>query len=123
DVVTAHVVSPSDAKAAMLEEELLRPSVSGGQIKRYEGWIIDQYIIYTTRATSLEKFPNGAQYLSRFKHLNTCKEVVQNKHPWWALHRPRDPQIFASPKFIGLTTSKTIQLVYDENASVYVTDA
>jgi type I restriction-modification system DNA methylase subunit len=123
DVVAAHVISPSEARAAKLEEELLRPSVSGGQIKRYEQWTIDQYIIYTTRATPLEKFPNTAHYLNRFKHLNTCKEVVQGKHPWWALHRPRNPQIFASPKFIGLTTSRSIQLIYDVDASIYVTDA
>ncbi len=48
---------------------------------------------------------------------------MESKHPWWALHRPRDPQIFTSPKFIGLTTSKTIQLIYDASASLYVTDA
>jgi hypothetical protein len=43
--------------------------------------------------------------------------------PWWALHRPRDPQIFASPKFIGLTTSKRVEVIYDSDASIYVTDA
>jgi hypothetical protein len=122
-VVSAHVVSKSEAKAAKLEKELLRPSISGTQIKRYQEWNCDQFIIYTTRSTPINKFPNIARHLERFKHLNTCKEVVEGKHPWWSLHRPRDPQIFTSPKFIGLTTSKTIELIYDSDASLYVTDA
>jgi hypothetical protein len=73
--------------------------------------------------TAIEKFPYALARLQRFKHLNTCKEVIEGKHPWWALHRPRDPAIFDAPKFIGLTTSKTIEVIYDADASAYVTDA
>jgi hypothetical protein len=123
DVVGAHVISKSEASAAKLERELLRLSISGAQIKRYHEWACDQFVIYTTRTTPIDKFPNVFAYLQRFKKLNKCKEVVEGKHPWWALHRPRDPQIFASPKFIGLTTSKTIELIYDFDESAYVTDA
>jgi type I restriction-modification system DNA methylase subunit len=123
DVVTAHVVSNAEAKAAKIEGELLRPSISGPQIKRYRDWQVDQWIIYTTSNTAIEKFPYALARLQRFKHLNTCKEVIEGKHPWWALHRPRDPAIFDAPKFIGLTTSKTIEVIYDADASAYVTDA
>jgi adenine-specific DNA-methyltransferase len=49
--------------------------------------------------------------------------VREGKHPWWALHRPRDPAIFSSPKLIGLTTTKAIEIVYDEDGSFTVTDA
>jgi len=49
--------------------------------------------------------------------------VIGGKHPWWSLHRPRDPAIFQSPKFIGLTTTKTIELVYDPDHNAFVTDA
>ncbi len=123
DIVTAHVVSASEVKAKQLEKDLLRPSITGAQIKRYNGWICDQFIIYTTRETQIGKYPNAEKHLRSFKHLNSCKEVTQMRHPWWCLHRPRDSQIFSSPKFIGLTTTKRIELVYDENSSVYVTDA
>ena len=61
--------------------------------------------------------------MKRFRHKITCKEVAAGTHPWWALHRPRDPAIFESPKFIGLTTSKKIELVYDRDSSAFVTDA
>ena len=67
--------------------------------------------------------PGAITYLERFRHLNTCPEVDQGKHPWWSLHRARGETIFQSPKFVGLTTSKTIELVYDESQNLVVTDA
>jgi adenine-specific DNA-methyltransferase len=123
DLSGAHVISVPDAAKEGLEMELLRPSVSGAQIKRYQDWESDQFIIYTTRETPIKKFPYIGKYLEKFKHLNSCPEVKEGKHPWWALHRPRDPRIFESPKVIGLTTSKTIELIFDPEHSIYVTDA
>jgi hypothetical protein len=62
-------------------------------------------------------------YLSSHYYFHYRPEVKGKKHPWWALHRPRSPVIFSSPKFIGLTTSKTIELIYDEQDHLCVTDA
>jgi type I restriction-modification system DNA methylase subunit len=123
DVVEMHVLSKQKQRKEKLETEILRKSLGGSQIKRYRPWTSDQYIIYATRETDLRDYPRAAKYIRRARPLNTCKEAKQGKHPWWCLHRPREPQIFASPKFIGLTTKKTIELVYDEKESLYVTDA
>ncbi len=123
DVVEMHVLSKQKQRKEKLETEILRKSLSGSQIKRYKPWKSDQYIIYATRETDLGDYPRAAKYIKRSRHLNTCKEVKKGKHPWWCVHRAREPQIFASPKFIGLTTKKTIELVYDEKDSLYVTDA
>ncbi len=123
DVVEAHVVSNSEAKERRLEEELLRPSVSGSFVRRYREWCGDQSIIYTTPETAIRKYPCVAKHLEKFKSLITCREVREGKHPWWSLHRPRNPEIFNSPKFIGLTTSKRIEIVFDADSSLYVTDA
>jgi len=123
DIVGAHIVSRSEAKKEKLETELLRPGISGAMVKRYTPWRSDQLVIYTTPETDLRVYPSIARHLAQFRAQNSCKEVLERKHPWWSLHRPRDPGIFASPKFIGLTTSKTIELIYDADASLYVTDA
>ena len=58
-IVAAHVVSPSEVRAKRLEKDLLRPSISGAQIKRYNGWTCDQFIVYTTRETQIGKYPNA----------------------------------------------------------------
>jgi hypothetical protein len=123
DVAEAHVVTDEEIKALKLEIDVLRRSVSGPRIKRYNPCRADQWIIYTTRDTPIAKYPNVLRHLDRFRSRNTCREVKDGKHPYWALHRPRDPEIFASPKLIGLTTSKRIELIYDEQESLYVTDA
>lgn len=123
DVAAAHVVDDATAKAQRLERELLRPSISADEVRPYHTPHRDQYVIYTTRDTRLSRYPNAQRHLRQFKHLNTCREVTEEKHPWWGLHRPRDPAIFRSPKFIGLTTTKEIQIVYDESGSFTVTDA
>jgi type I restriction-modification system DNA methylase subunit len=123
DVKEAHVVSKIEAKDLGLEKDLLRDSISGPQIKKYEPWHSDQCIIYTDKDTPIHNYPKIESYLKRFKHKNTCKEVIQGKHPYYALHRARNPDIFKSPKFIGLTTSKKIELIYDESSSLFVTDA
>jgi len=123
DIAAAHVITKEEAKAAALEAEILRPSISGSQIRRYHEWHSDQQIIYTGRTTPMKNYPHVLEHLQKFRHLNKCVEVKEGKHPWWSLHRPRDPQIFASPKVIGLTTSKTIHLAYDADTSLYVTDA
>jgi hypothetical protein len=123
DVKEMFIVSESGARSARLERKLLRPSVSGNQIKKYGDWRCDQLLLYVGRETPIHDFPNAFEYLRKFKHLNTCKEAKSGKHPWWALHRPRDPKIFESPKFIGLTTTKSIEVIYDADTSAYVTDA
>ncbi|MGA2770140.1 MAG: N-6 DNA methylase [Bryobacteraceae bacterium] len=123
DVVEAHVLVRRDAVEKGLEKPMLRPSISGAQIKRYHPWRADRVLVYTTRDTDLACFPNVRSHLSAYRNEITCPEVRDSKHPWYALHRPRDPEIFRSPKFIGLTTARTIEVIYDERKSVYVTDA
>jgi hypothetical protein len=79
--------------------------------------------LYTDDSTTLAKVPAAKAWLQNFRRKNSCNEVKGGKHPWWRLHRPRNPDIFASPKFIGITTSKRIELVYDAEDGLYVSDA
>lgn len=123
DVVQAHVLSKGSARAKNLETALLRPSVSGSQIKRYRPWKSDQWILYTTRRVRLRDYPNAEAFLGGYRRLNKCKEARAKKHPWWCLHRPRKLEIFARPKIIGLTTTKTIELAFDDKGGIFVTDA
>lgn len=123
DVAAAHVIPNDIAEDADIEPEVLRNGVSGPQIRRYATWASDQKIIYTTRDTPIQNYPRAKSYLSTFRVKNKCPEVRDGKHPWWSLHRPRSPEIFDSPKFIGLTTTKAIEIVYDETENLVVTDA
>jgi hypothetical protein len=123
DIVGAHVVTPEAARQLGIEPALLRPSLSGRAIRRFQSPVADQVLLYTTRETPIERYPNAQGWLNQWVPRNTCREVADGKHPAWALHRPRNPSIFKSPKFIGLTTSKTFEVVYDATGDLYVTDA
>lgn len=124
DAVAAHVLSPSAARGAHIEKELLRKGVSGSQVRRYRaGWKSDQVIIYAHRGLRIEDYPHALRHLRSFREKITCPEVRERRHPWWALHRARDSRIFDSPKFIGLTTTPAIEVIYDEKDDLYVTDA
>lgn len=123
DYLAAHVVSRETARKERLESSCLRLGVSGVQIKAYHRPIPDQAILYLGREDDIELYPMAREYIARYRDSNTCPEVKQRKHPWWSLHRKRNPGIFESPKFIGLTTSKTIELAFDATGSFVVTDA
>ena len=123
DVVEAHVVTKVTAKNERLELAICRPAISGQAIIRHGKVKSDEVIIYTDNSTDIRKYPKAKAWLSKFRKHITCPEVRDGKHPWWRLHRPRSPEIFKSPKFIGLTTSKRIELVFDPNMDLYVTDA
>ncbi len=123
DDVAAHVLTLGEVREHKIEKALLRPSISGSQIKRYRSFEVDQCVIYTTSNTPIDNFPNAKKYLQRFRASNTCKEVSMGKHQWWRLHRPRSAEIFRCPKIIGLTTTKIIELVFDERDELVVTDA
>lgn len=122
DYAPAHVIQ-TESSIPDIENHVCRRSISGKQIKRYMPWRSDQIIIYTTRDTNIKECPKTLNYLAGFRSHNTCREVKDGKHPWWSLHRPRNPNIFASPKFIGLTTTRRIELIYDHDQNLVVTDA
>ena len=80
-------------------------------------------VIYLTRNDDIKRYPNVKNHLSQYRDKITCREVAEGKHPWFSLHRPRNPEIFKSPKFIGLTTTREICVVFDERSDFYATDA
>lgn len=124
DVVAAHLLTSAEARSRRIETDLLRKSVSGSQVRRYNSpWEPDQLLLYTHRGLRIEDYPNALNHLRRFREAITCPEVQERKHPWWVLHRSRDPEIFGAPKFIGLTTTPCVEVIYDKTDGLYVTDA
>jgi type I restriction-modification system DNA methylase subunit len=123
DIAEAHVVADRAPELKKIEKAALQRSISGKKIKRYGDIVPDQWLIYTHKGLTPKNIPNAIARLEEFRNQNTCVEVKEGKHPWWALHRARDPEIFESPKLIGLTTTKTIDIVYDEDDNLVVTDA
>jgi adenine-specific DNA-methyltransferase len=123
DYLEAFVIDDWKAKKEKLEPEVLRKVVLGQHISRYGSIDSSMSIIYLTRKDDIKKYPNVKNHLAQYRDKITCREVAEGKHPWFSLHRPRSPEIFKSPKFIGLTTTRKIYVAFDESSDFYATDA
>lgn len=108
DYANAFVVENKDAQKNKIEKDILYPLILGRHISRYGSINASTSIIYLTRNDDINKYPKAKAHLSKYRNKITCKEVSQGKHPWYSLHRPRDPEIFQSPKFIGLRAGSKI---------------
>lgn len=123
DFKEAFLVNAKTAKKWRLEQEKLRDVLTGGKhVKKYFIERPDLLLIYTNRNDDFRKLPNICSYIDQFKKKITCKEVVQRKHPLYALHRSREEKIFLkTPKVLGVITEDEIVTAID-NGSTFVTD-
>ena len=123
DLKEAFLVDSSTANKFQLEKNKLKKSLTGGvHVKRYFINQPDLWLIYTSRNDDFHKLPNICKYIDQFKIDITCKEVKQNKHPIYSLHRPRKEHIFLkNEKIIGVITGDRIIAAYDDSKT-YPTD-
>jgi hypothetical protein len=123
DLKKAFLVNSETLQEWNLEETHLKRVLTGGKhVKRYVIDYPDLWLIYTQRLDNFNELPNICKYISQFKAEITCKEVKQNKHPLYSLHRPRKEQIFSKDrKLMGVITSDRVIVALDKNKT-YATD-
>ena len=123
DLKEAFILTSDKSTNLGLESEFLRPVYTGGiHVKRYQCLEHELKLVYTSRETNFSKCPNICKHIKSLREQITCKEVIQGKHPLYALHRPRKHSIFEKPnKLLGVITSDKIILGMDSKQT-YVTD-
>ena len=123
DFIRAHLLTQEESIKHRIEISVLRKTIRGEDVQGFHTAPPTMRLIYTTRKTQSSQIPNAIAYLKNFQDKISCKEVRSGKHPWWRLHRARAEGIFKRSKIIGLTTSRRIELVWDEDQDLVVTDA
>jgi len=123
DLKEAFLLDSDTAKKWNLESSKLRKVLTGGrQVKRYFIQYPDLLLIYTSRDDDFSKLQNICAYINQFKERITCKEVKENKHSLYSLHRARNESIFLkNQKLIGVITEDEIVLALDEELT-FTTD-
>ena len=123
DLKKAFILTSYKAERLGLESKFLRPVYTGGiHVKRYQCLEHELVLVYTTRDTNFSECPKICRRINALKKMITCKEVIQGKHPLYALHRPREQSIFEKPnKLLGVITEDEIILGLD-NKQTYATD-
>ena len=102
-------------KEIVIEEHLLHPVISGGNISRYGISYEDEFIIYITKNENEKQIPNTIDYLQQFKKkLSSKRETLKGLIPWWSLHWPRNKELFSSPKLVLRQTGDSITASFDD---------
>ncbi|MGB8689157.1 MAG: TaqI-like C-terminal specificity domain-containing protein, partial [Microcoleus sp.] len=123
DLKDAFIVDDKIIQEISLEKEFIFSTITGGRdLKKYLIQDVGKKIIYTQKNDDSQLIPNIISYLQTFKDKITCKEVEEEKHPFWSLHRPRNKQIFLKKeKIIGVITGDRIIVALDVN-QIFPTD-
>jgi len=123
DLKEAFIVNKSIIEKFVLENEKLKPTITGGvDLLKYQILDVDKQLIYTNSKDDLVSIRNIVSYINSYKDRITCKEVIEGKHSLYSLHRPREEKIFNKPeKIIGVITGDEIITAIDENR-LYPTD-
>ncbi|MDX2136046.1 MAG: N-6 DNA methylase [Saprospiraceae bacterium] len=123
DLKEAFLVNSTQVKDNDLEKSHLKNALTGGkQVKRYNIDYPDLQLIYTKRNEDYKKIPKICKYIDKFKDKITCREVKENKHSMYALHRAREERIFTKKdKLVGVITEDEIVVAID-NKMTFVTD-
>jgi hypothetical protein len=123
DLKAAFLVDLKTANRFKLEKDKLKKVLTGGiHVKRYFIEHPDLLLVYTTRSDDFSRWPQIRSYIDQFKDQITCREVKQNKHPLYALHRPRKEHLFLKDnKIMGVITGDRI-IVAPDDSQTYATD-
>ncbi|MFM9944671.1 MAG: TaqI-like C-terminal specificity domain-containing protein [Bacteroidia bacterium] len=123
DLKEAFLVTTEQVNQYNLEKSHLRKVLTGGRhVKRFHINYPDLQLIYTKRDTNFKAIPNICTFINQFKSKITCKEVKEEKHSLFALHRGREEKIFTkSEKLIGVITEDEIIVSIDSNKT-FATD-
>ena len=99
-----------------LENDILKPVLVGGEIDKYKISNTNHFVIYTSRDTTMLKYPVIEDYLKEFKSkLQTRSEAMAGIMPWYSLNRQRYPLLFIDEKIIMRQTSDSIRATIDIN--------
>lgn len=109
-------VSNKTIQEYFLEKDLLRNVLIGREMQEYWVGSSNHSIIYTTRETDINKYPNIKKYLMQYKDkLSLRSECKDGILPWYSLNRQRYSLLFEDNKIIFRQTSDCVRAAYDQN--------
>jgi hypothetical protein len=107
----AFIVNEGTIDEEGLEGEVCRPAVFGGEVSRYERPKSGSCVLYLTRDSAIEDYPNVKRHLAPFEALLAKKrEVRLGRQPWYSLHWPRVEVNFERPEKILVQAIRNLAL-------------
>jgi hypothetical protein len=124
---SVYVINHEDeAYFALSRENLLRPTLKGGDFQKYRcPENSGKSILYVDKSVNLPKAPESYKYLHSYKELLISKSVEkkQGKRKWHLLFRARKPTLFACPKIIARQTGDSVITAVDDKVGYFCIDS
>ncbi|MCX6148091.1 MAG: hypothetical protein NTW25_12720, partial [Candidatus Kapabacteria bacterium] len=112
-------------KKHKIEKLVAKRTIRGSNFNKYFiDYNVDDYVIYITKDTVVEKVPNTIAYLELNKDLliKSSVEKKQGKRDWHILFRPREESDFVTPKILVRQTADKIIATLDNEIGFYPID-
>ena len=91
-------LNKEDIEKHGIEDELLRPCLKNGEIRRYRPLRPRRWLLYLDDEVDVSRYPRAAAYLEANRaRLASRNEARLGRHPWWRLERPRRRSLFEAP--------------------------
>lgn len=104
------------AKEHNFEEELLKPLLIGENVNKYNLNYSNLLIIYSNKKSNTNDKTNIIQHINQYREkLEKRRETKNGSIPYWALHWPRNSELFENNKILIRQTSDSIIAAYDKS--------
>ena len=120
-----YIANGDTIKKHKIEKSVAKRTIRGSNFNKY--FIddnVDDYVVYITKDTVVEKVPNTIAYLEPNKELliKSSVEKKQGKRDWHILFRPRKESDFVTPKILVRQTADRIIAALDNEIGFYPID-
>jgi type I restriction-modification system DNA methylase subunit len=112
-----YVLNPSEVSSLNLSEHelrLLKPFIKNSGISSYSLDIEEHdRLIYLHWQDNIDDFPQIKRHLEKFKPIMEDQiSRYEENYPWFALHRPREADIFESEKLLNPQHAQSVVFAY-----------
>jgi len=113
----AYVYKHSEINELLLEKDLLKKLIIGGEINRFSLIPISgKSLVYITNENNISEFPNTEKQLLQFKNqLIKRREAANGTIEWYSLNWPRRKKLFDNPKILIRQTANRIIAAFDND--------
>jgi adenine-specific DNA-methyltransferase len=120
-----YIAKGETIKKHEIEKSVAKRTIRGSNFNKYFiDYNVDDYVVYITKDTIVEKVPNTLAYLEPNKDLliKSSVEKKQGKRDWHILFRPREESDFVIPKILVRQTADKIIAALDNEIGFYPID-
>ena len=110
------VLTKEQAQEHQIEEELLRPLVKSGDVRRYY-LETNTHLLLWTEGIELSNYPGAQHYLEPFREILASRyDIKSRKVPWWFISNPRNADKFENiiPRILTPYMSPESRFYLDE---------